>query len=72
MLTYVNLNMYCALSVVSDFVTPWTVAHQAPLFMEILQTRILVWVAMSQGQGAQESCRLPQPGTTHKTTTLGK
>ena len=46
MLTYVNLNMYCALSVVSDFVTPWTVAHQAPLFMEILQTRILVWVAM--------------------------
>ena len=26
--------------------TPWTVAHQAPLSMEILQARILEWVAM--------------------------
>ena len=34
-------------SVVSDtFATPWTVAHQAPLSMGILQARILKWVAM--------------------------
>ena len=24
----------CMLSVVSDFTTPWTIAHQVPLFME--------------------------------------
>ena len=29
------------------FVTPWTVAHQTPLVHEILQARILVWVAIS-------------------------
>ena len=29
------------------FVTPWTVAHQAPLPMGILQARILEWVAIS-------------------------
>ena len=28
------------------FATPWTVAHQAPLFMGILQARILEWVAI--------------------------
>ena len=28
------------------FATPWTVAHQATLSMEILQVRILEWVAM--------------------------
>ena len=28
------------------FVTPWTAAHQTPLSMEILQARILEWVAM--------------------------
>ena len=35
-------------SVVSDllFVTPWTVARQAPLSMGILQARILEWVAI--------------------------
>ena len=33
-------------SVVSDSATPWTVAHQAPLFMGILQARILEWIAM--------------------------
>ena len=30
----------------SDSATPWTVACQAPLFMGILQARILEWVAM--------------------------
>ena len=33
-------------SVVPDSATPWTVAHQAPLSMGILQARILEWVAM--------------------------
>ena len=30
------------------FVTPWTVARQAPLPMGILQARILEWVAILQ------------------------
>ena len=33
-------------SVVSDSASPWTVAGQAPLSMEIIQARILEWVAM--------------------------
>ena len=33
------------LSHVQLFVTPWTVAHQAPLSMGIFQARILEWVA---------------------------
>ena len=32
-----------SLSHVQLFVTPWTVAHQAPLSMGILQARILEW-----------------------------
>ena len=35
-----------SLSCVLLFETPWTVAHQAPLSMNILQARILEWVAM--------------------------
>ena len=31
------------------FVTPWTVARQAPLSMGILQARVLDWVAISFG-----------------------
>ena len=34
-----------AQSCLTLFVTPWTVAHQAPLSMGILQARILGWVA---------------------------
>ena len=35
-----------SLSVMSDsFVTPWPVAHQAPLSMGFFQPRILEWVA---------------------------
>ena len=37
--------MCCAVLGIWLFVTPWTVAHQAPLSMGILQTRILEWVA---------------------------
>ena len=41
------------------FVTPWTVAHQAPLSMGISQARILEWVAISF---SRESSR-PRDGT---------
>ena len=36
------------------FVTPWTVARQAPLFMGILQARILEWVAMPSSRGSSQ------------------
>ena len=59
-------SLRCALlsrSVVSDSVTPWTVAYQASLSMEILQARILEWVSMPSSRGftqardwAQVSC----------------
>ena len=39
-----RLYMWKSLSCVQLFVIPWTVAHQVPLFMGILQARILVWV----------------------------
>ena len=39
-------------SVVSDFVTPWTTARQAPLSMGILQARILEWVAIHSSRGS--------------------
>ena len=40
-----------SLSYVQLFVTPWTVACQAPLSLGILQTRILKWVAMPSSRG---------------------
>ena len=49
--------MSCAMlshSVVSDFETPWTLAHQALLSMGILQARILEWVAIpSSGESSR-------------------
>ena len=40
-------------SVMSDSSqTPWTVAHQAPLSIGILQARILEWVAMPSSKGS--------------------
>ena len=36
------------------FATPWTVVHQAPLSMGILQERILEWVAMSFSRGSSQ------------------
>ena len=33
-------------SVLSNSATPWTIVHQVPMYMGILQTRILEWVAM--------------------------
>ena len=41
-----------SLSHVQLFVTPWTVAHQPPQFMEILQARTLEWVAMLSSGGS--------------------
>ena len=34
------------------FATPWTMAHQAPLSLGILQARILEWVAISFSRGS--------------------
>ena len=48
----------CMLSHFSDawlFVTPWTVAHQTTVSMEILQARILEWVAMPSPKGSSQS-----------------
>ena len=38
----------------SDSVTPWTVARQAPLPIEILQARILEWVVMPSSRGSSQ------------------
>ena len=43
-----------ATSVVSDSLTPWTLARQAPLSMRILQARILDCVAMSFSRGSSQ------------------
>ena len=34
--------------------TPWTVAHQAPLSMGILQARTLEWVAVPSSRGSSQ------------------
>ena len=44
--------------------TPWTVAHQAPLFMGILRARKLEWVAMLS------STDLPNPGIKPRSPSL--
>ena len=41
-------------SVMSDSATSWTVAHQAPLFVGILQAKILEWVAMPSSRGSSQ------------------
>ena len=42
-------------SCVQLFVTLWTVAHQAPLSMGVLQARILEWVAMPSSRGSSQA-----------------
>ena len=37
------------------FVTPWTVAHEAPLPMGLLQAKILEWVAISSSNGSSQA-----------------
>ena len=48
--------MCCAvlLSYVWLFVTPWTVALQAPLSMGILQAGILEWISMPFSRGSSQ------------------
>ena len=44
-----EISMGCIIQGVAKrrlFATSWTIAHQTPLSMGILQTRILEWVAM--------------------------
>ena len=51
--SYINRKEKCQLlRDISDSVTPWTVAHQAPLSMGILQARILQWVAVPSSRGS--------------------
>ena len=50
--------------VVSDSVTPWTVAYQAPLSMGVFQARILEWVAMLSSKD------LPNPGVESRSPIL--
>ena len=47
------------LCLVQFFATPWTVAHQAPLSMGILQAGILEWVAMPCSRRSSQ----PRDGT---------
>ena len=46
--------MFCVCSVMSNSVTPWTVALQAPLSMGILQAGIMEWVAMPSSRGSSQ------------------
>ena len=48
------LSVHLVASVVSDSVTPCTVALQAPLSVGILQARILKWVAMPSSRGSSQ------------------
>ena len=41
-------------SVVSSSAAPWTAAHQDPLYMEMLQARILEWVAILSSRGSSQ------------------
>ena len=43
----------------SNFATPWTIAHQPPLSMGILQARKPEWVAMPSSRGSSQ----PRDGT---------
>ena len=50
--------------VMSDSVTPWSVACHAPLSMEMLQARIQEWVAMPCSRGIVPTQGL-NPGLPH-------
>ena len=45
---------HAVVSHVQFFVIPWTVACQSPLSMQILQARILEWVAMPPSMGSSK------------------
>ena len=42
----------CLVAQLCPIATPWTIAHQAPLSMGILQASILEWVAMPSSRGS--------------------
>ena len=44
----------CVLSHGQLFATSWIIAHQVPLSMGILQTRILDWVTMPSSRGSSQ------------------
>ena len=44
----------CLVAQLCLFATPWTVAHQVPLSIGILQARILEWVAVSSSRGSSQ------------------
>ena len=48
----VHVCLQSQFSRVQLFVTRWTVAHQAPSIYEILQARILEWVAMPSSRAS--------------------
>ena len=50
----ISISSVQSLSHVQLFATPWTVAHQAPLFMGILQTKLLEWIAMPSSKGSSK------------------
>ena len=50
----VHVCMLSRFSRVWLFATPWTVAHQAPLSMGILQVRILEWAARPSSRGSSQ------------------
>ena len=50
--TLLMLLLLSRFSRVRLFATLWTIAHQAPLFMRILQARTLEWVAMPSSRGS--------------------
>ena len=47
---FIHTCMLSCFSRIWPFVTLWTVAHQAPLSMGILQARVLEWVAISSSR----------------------
>ena len=46
--------LVCSAVLSRSVVTPWTVAHQVPPSMGILQARILEWVAMPSSRGSSQ------------------
>ena len=46
-----DIYWYCAVQFLVAQSTPQTAAHQVPLYMGILQARILEWVAMPSSRG---------------------
>ena len=53
-ISYSDIEKCWSLSCVQLFVTLWTVAHQAPLSMGILQARILEWVDIPFSGGSYQ------------------